>query len=62
MLPDAEMPGSELVRVPVELPTAPEQPETRNQEPENLPENSPEVDPPLRRSTRSRNSPERYGQ
>ena len=59
---DAEMPGSELVRVPVELPTAPEQPETRTQEPENLPENSPEVDPPLRRSTRSRNPPERYGQ
>ena len=49
------MPGSELVRVRVELPTAPKQPGTRNQEPENLPENSPEADPPLRRSTQSRN-------
>ena len=53
---EAEMPGSELVRVPVELPMAPDQ------EPENLPENSPEADPPLRRSTRSQNPQERYGQ
>ena len=55
---DVEIPGSELIRVPVELT---EEPETQSQEPENLPE-EPGDNPPLRGSTRSQQPSERYGQ
>ena len=58
---NAEMQESELIRVSAELTTAPEETKTRSQEPENLPEEEPDANPQLRRSTRSRQPPERYG-
>ena len=57
------MQGSELIRVPVELTNTLEDPETHGQEQENLPEQEePDPNPPLRRSTRSRQPSECYGQ
>ena len=52
---DAEEPGFELIGVPVE-------PEPQSQEPENVPGEEPDAQPQVRRSTRSRQPPERYGQ
>ena len=52
---DAEEPGFELIGVPVE-------PEPQSQEPENVPGEEPDAQPRVRRSTRSRQPPERYGQ
>ena len=60
---DTEMQGSELIRVPVKLTDTPEDPEPHGQEQENLPEQEePDPNPLLRRSTRSRQPPEHYGQ
>jgi hypothetical protein len=55
---DAEEQGFELIGVPVELTAAPEEPEMQSQEEEN----PPDAHSPVRRSTRSRQPPERYGQ
>ena len=60
---DTEMQGSELIRVPVELTGASDEPETQGQERVNLSEQQePDPNPTLRRSTRSRQPPDRYGQ
>ena len=59
---DAEEQGFELIGVPVEPTSAPEEPETQSQEPEDVPREEPDAHPRMRRSTRSRQPPERYGQ
>ena len=57
---ETEMPGSELIRIPVGPTTALEDPAPQNQEPNPLPEPEQDPNPSLRRSTRSRQAPIRY--
>ena len=59
---DAEEPGFNLIRVPVEPTAALEKLETQGQEPENVLRKESDTHSRMRRWTQSRQPPERYGQ